>query len=264
MPAKRHVLAILITAMGATVVAACSGSSNEFRGTVVAPIETISALTPSLELITTLPAQPATAEALAQPRPPTPTPRPATPMPRPATPTPRPPTPTVQPPTLTPQPATPEGAVPTVDPKAYLDLPQQIGELGDAWTLSDIRVGTHPRMVRIVWEMAEDRKTVPLTEIVEVDNTKTAFPRRGSLLDPSWGAARIDVMISDCYAYGMPLNDLLPITLPGNSIVTKVGLHPTFDDALLGFSIGLSQPAGYEIYALTDPVRIVIDVITEP
>ncbi|MFQ5495190.1 MAG: hypothetical protein ACE5EX_07390 [Phycisphaerae bacterium] len=141
---------------------------------------------------------------------------------------------------------------------------QRVGSSGDTWTLADIRVGLHPERVRIVWEMSERRDTAPLTEIVEVDNTTTAFPRRGSLLDPSWGAARIDVMLHDCYAYGVPLNNMLPIAMSNSQLVTKVGVHPTFDDALLGFSIGLSKPAAYEIFTLTDPVRIVIDVITQP
>jgi len=145
-----------------------------------------------------------------------------------------------------------------------VDVPQEVGSLGSTWTLSDLRVGIHPQRVRVVWEMAEARDTAPLTEITEVDNTRTAFPRRGALLDPSWGAARIDIMIHDCYAYGVPLSDMLPIEVPGSSIVTKVGVHPTFDDALLGFSIGLSKPAPYEVFTLTDPVRIVIDVITQP
>lgn len=255
MSAKRPIMTTLIAVIGMTLVAACGSTADEFHGTVVVPLETVAAFTPAPELFATLTARPATPT----PRPATPTPRPATPTPRPATPiaTPRPATPTSQPPT-------PEGAVPTVDPKAHLDVPQQVGNLGEIWTLSDIRVGIHPRKVRVVWEMAENRKTAPLTEIVEVDNTKTAFPRRGGLLDSSWGAARIDVMMSDCYAYGMPLNDTLPITLPGSSLVTKIGLHPTFDDALLGFSIGLSQPAAYETYTLTDPVRIVVDVIIQP
>ncbi|RME41893.1 MAG: hypothetical protein D6791_19080 [Chloroflexi bacterium] len=261
MPAKKYISVTLIT-VSVTLLAACSSSSRTFRGTVVAPLETISALTPGPKLLATLTARPAATEEVAEARPPTPTPRPPTPTPR--TPIPRPATPTPRPATPTMIPATPEGAVPTVSPNAYLDVPQQVGVLGDTWTLSDIRVGIHPRRIRVVWEMVESRTTAPLVEIVEVDNTKTPFPRRGSLLDPSWGAARIDVMIHDCYAYNMPLDDMLPITVPGNSIVTKVGVHPTFDDALLGFSIGLSKPAAYEIFTLTDPVRIVIDVITQP
>lgn len=271
MPARRYAIIILIGATIMALTTACGGDPEAFRGTVVAPLETIAALTPGTGTFATLTAVPAAPRVGAEARPATPTPRPptatlrpATPTPRSTTPTPRPPTATVRPATPTPPPATPEGAIPTVGPEAYLDVTQQVGGLGDVWTLSDIRVGLHPERVRIVWEMAERRNTAPLTEIVEVDNTKTAFPRRGSLLDPSWGAARIDVMMTDCYAYTLPLNQMLPMTVPGSSLVTKVGVHPTFDDAILGFSIGLSKPAAYEVFTLTDPVRIVIDVITQP
>ncbi len=263
MPAKRYVVLILTATVGSILIAACGGDQAAFRGTVVAPLETISALTPGAALFATLTAEPAITQAPAEARPATPTPRPPTATPRAATPTPRPPTATARPDTPTPL-SPPEAPIPTIGPETYLDITQKVGSSGDAWTLADIRVGLHPKRVRIVWEMGERRDAAPLTEIVEVDNTKTAFPRRGSLLDPSWGAARIDVMVSDCYAYGVPLNDMLPITMSNSQLVTKVGVHPTFDDALLGFSIGLSKPAAYEVFTLTDPVRIVIDVITQP
>lgn len=267
---KRYVVLILIATVGTILITACGGDPEAFRGTVVAPLETISALTPGAALFATLTAEPPATRAPAEarlatptPRPPTATPRAATPMPRPPTRTPRPPTATVRPATPTSL-APPEAPIPTIGPEVYLDITQQVGSSGDVWTLADIRVGLHPERVRIVWEMGERRDTAPLTEIVEVDNTQTAFPRRGSLLDPSWGVARIDVMLHDCYAYGVPLDDMLPITIPDSQLVTKVGVHPTFDDARLGFSIGLSKPAAYEIFTLTDPVRIVIDVITQP
>lgn len=271
MPAKRYIRVVLIAVAGTILISACGSDPNAFRGTVVAPLETISALTPGPKLFATLTAQPAATQRVTEARPATPMPQPATSTPRPATPTPRPPTPTPRPPTATSRPATPNplptpagDAIPTVNPNAYLDVPQQVGSLGDVWTLSDIRVGIHPRKVRVVWEMAENHDTAPLTEIVEVDNTKTPFPRRGVLFDPSWGAARIDVMIRDSYAYGMSLGDILPITLPGNTVLTKIDQYPTFDDAVLGFSIGLTRPVAYEIFTLTDPVRIVIDVVTQP
>lgn len=271
MPARRYVIAILIAVVGMTLVSTCGGDPNAFRGTIVAPLETISAITPEPGLFATLTAQPAATQELTPAQSATPTlppstltPRPLTSTPQPATFTPAPPMATSPAPASTPQPATPEGAIPAIDPRAYLDVSQQVGSLGDTWTLSDIRLGIHPQRVRIVWEMAENRNGTPLAEIVEVDNTTTAFPRRGALLDPSWGAARIDIMISDCYAYEFPLNERLPIIPPDGSPVTKIGLHPTFDDAVLGFSIGLTEPAAYEVFTLTDPVRIVIDVITQP
>lgn len=241
------------------LLAAGCGSPQAFRGTVVAPLETISAFTPGPERLELTP-RPVPAEG--ETRPPTPTPRPSTFTPRPDTPTPRPTTPTPRPATPTPRPATPSTGQPTPDPRAYLGVVQYVGRLGQVWSLSDLRVGIHPDRVRVVWEMAEARDTVPYTEIVEVDNLRTPFPRRGALMDPTWGEARIDIMISDCSAMGLALDDMLPITLPETAIITRIGLHPTFDDAVLGFSIGLEKPAAYEVFTLTDPVRIVIDVIT--
>ncbi len=273
MPARRHIFAISIAALVMLFsVSTCGGDPDTFQGTVVAPLTTLSALTPGPELYATLTAKAGDTRPLAAARPDTPTPRPATPIPRPATPVPRLDTATPRPVTATPRPITPtalpsptpQEAAPTVAGDAYLQTPQQVGVLGETWTLSDIRVGLHSQKVRVVWEVAEDRTTAPLTEIVEVDNTTSPFPWRGALIDSSWGAARIDVMISDTYAYDIPLADLLPITMPGDSTVTKVGVHPTFDDALLGFSIGLSEPAPYEVFTLTNPTRIVVDVILTP
>jgi hypothetical protein len=43
--------------------------------------------------------------------------------------------------------------------------------------------------------------------------------------------------------------------------VTRVDRYPTESDAHVGFSIGLRTPAAYQAYSLTDPVRIVIDVL---
>lgn len=259
---KRYIFVILLSAVGAILTAACGSEANEFRGTIVAPQQQTTSPTTSQQGIpTTSPTQPTAPEAPARPQAATPTPRPATPTTQPATATATPPTATPRLATPTPPPATSEPAAPTTDPTAYLGEERQVGSLGNVWTLSDIRVGTHPGKIRVVWEMAESRNAAPLTKIVEVDNSETPFPQRGSLLDPSWGKARIDIMMSDCYAYGIPLNEELPIALPEGLLVTKVGLHPTFDDALLGFSIGLSRPAPYEVYTLAEPVRIVVDVI---
>jgi hypothetical protein len=271
MAAKRHIWLILIGIVGMSLASSCGGDSDGFSGTVVAPAETKPAAIPASARSEARGGQPAPADAApdkAQPAPPSPQPLAPTPPPD-NTAAPLPTTPASQPaiPTLLPATSTslpPLAAEPTVNPTTYLDVPQQVGAVGDIWTLSDIRVGIHPQRYRIVWEMAERRNTAPLTEIMEVDNTKTPFPRHSSLLDPSWGKARIDVIISDCYAYDVPLSDILPIETPGDSPVIKVGLQPTFDDAKLGFSIGLAEPAAYEIYTLTDPVRIVIDVITQP
>jgi hypothetical protein len=106
--------------------------------------------------------------------------------------------------------------------------------------------------------MAEHRDHVPLFKVAEVDNVAEPFPLGH---DPSWGVARIDLVMSDVYAYDFPLGQRLPFIPPDNPQVTRIGLYPTFSDAHLGFSIGLKKPSAYEVYELKNPVRIVIDVV---
>lgn len=160
-------------------------------------------------------------------------------------------------PSLTPSSSPPPGT-PTQEPSPYLNVTRQGGILGNVWNLADIRYGLHPDRLRVVWEMSELRDQIPRFEIVEVDNTSFPFPTGH---DPSWGAARIDLVVSDLYARNSPLIERLPLTPPDNRLVTRIGLYPTFSDSQLGFSIGLKTPAAYEVYELTDPVRVVIDVL---
>jgi hypothetical protein len=135
---------------------------------------------------------------------------------------------------------------------------RQGGSLGKIWNLADVRYHLHPDRLRVVWEMAEPGDHTPLFRVVEVDNAADPFPLGH---DPSWGAARIDLVMSDVYAYDLPLSQRLPFIPPDNPVVTRIGLYPTFSDAHLGFSIGLKKPSPYEVYELTNPVRIVIDVL---
>ena len=67
--------------------------------------------------------------------------------------------------------------------------------------------------------------------------------------------------MTDLYARNSPVVERLPLTLPDNPLVTRIGAYPTFSDAHLGFSIGLKEWVEYEIYELTDPVRIMIAVL---
>jgi hypothetical protein len=134
---------------------------------------------------------------------------------------------------------------------------KQGGNLGDVWTLADVRVGAHPEQFRIVFEMQEGRSYAPYFEAIQVDNARKPFPTGH---DPIWGAARIDIVISDLYLYDFPIAERLPIVAPDNPVVTRVGRLPTESDAHVGFSIGLKSPAPYEVYVLTEPVRIIIDV----
>jgi hypothetical protein len=180
----------------------------------------------------------------AAPPPSSPSSVPATPSMAPASP----------PPTSTPSPHAP---APT-STQSYVGVVRQGGELGGVWTLADVRYGVHPDRLRVVVEMAEPRDHVPLYKVAEVDNAAEPFPTGH---DPSWGVARIDLVVSDLYAYESRAFEALPLEPADNPRVTRVGHYPTFDDSSLGFSIGLAAVSAYEVHELTDPVRIVIDVL---
>jgi hypothetical protein len=139
-----------------------------------------------------------------------------------------------------------------------LGMKKQGGALGGTWTLKDVRVGAHEDRFRVVIEVAEARDRAPFFEAVEVDNAAVPFPSGN---DPAWGAARIDLIISDLYLFDFPVSERLPIAAPENPLVTRIDRYPTESDAHIGFSIGLREPAAYEAYYLTEPVRIVIDVL---
>jgi len=135
--------------------------------------------------------------------------------------------------------------------------------LGYIWNLTDIRCEVQPDRVRLIFEVEGGEEGIPYFELVEVYNDQVLFPVAPDqeAYDPSWGEARIDIIISDLYAYDYPLNEKLPIVLPDSPLVTKIGLYPTYDDAMLGFSIGLKRSAPYEVSTLESPARIVIEVL---
>jgi hypothetical protein len=152
---------------------------------------------------------------------------------------------------------------PTVEPtdqpgSDHLGMKKQGGALGGTWTLVDVRVGAHEDRFRVAIEMTEPRDHAPFYEAIEVDNAAVPFPTGH---DPAWGAARIDLIVSDLYLFEFPVSERLPIVAPENPVVTRVDRYPTESDAHIGFSIGLREPAAYEAYYLTEPVRIVIDVL---
>lgn len=149
-------------------------------------------------------------------------------------------------------------SLPTRSPTPSLGVAQVGGRLGGVWNLVDVRYALHPDRLRFVLEMAEDRDHAPFYRVVEVDNMASPFPTGH---DPSWGIARIDLVVSDLYGYDPPVLEKLPVVPPNNPRVTRIGQYPTFEDSILGFSIGLNSVAAFELRELTDPVRLVIDVL---
>ena len=103
-------------------------------------------------------------------------------------------------PTVTPPPAQPTASHTSTsppDPSSDPSGEHEGGILGSAWNLADLRYGLHPDRVQIVWEMAEPGDHVPEFQVVEVSNAASPFPTGH---DPSWGEARIDLVVSDLYA----------------------------------------------------------------
>ncbi|MFQ6001885.1 MAG: hypothetical protein ACE5LG_09515 [Anaerolineae bacterium] len=155
---------------------------------------------------------------------------------------------------------------PTPTAPAYIGQVYEGGTWGYIWNLTDIRCEVRPDRVRLILEMEGmegGEEGIPPFQLVEVYNDQVLFPVAPDqeAYDPSWGEARIDVTIINLYAYDYPLNEKLPIVLPDNPLVTKIGLYPTYDDAMLGFSIGLKRAASYEVSTLESPARIVIEVL---
>lgn len=137
---------------------------------------------------------------------------------------------------------------------------QQIegGTLGTIWSLDDIRYAQRSDRFRLVLKMEETAASVPYYTAELTDESMEPFP---GTPEPTWGRLRIDVVLSDVYAYEYPLVDRLPIELQDNPIVNAVSQLPTYDDARLGFSIWLKGPARFEVHELTSPGRIVVDVL---
>jgi hypothetical protein len=156
------------------------------------------------------------------------------------------------------------GATVTPTPPSYINEEREGGSLGGVWYLEDIDCQIAPEASRIAFQMREMSPGQPYYRVVEVYNDQVLFPSQPdrSEHDPSWGEARIDLLVSDLYGYEYDWSEL-PLACPESPAVIKVGHYPTYDDAILGFSIGLKRAAPYQVTTLEDPVRLVVEVQTE-
>ena len=189
--------------------------------------------------------------------PPTPTPE-LVPTDTPAPPDPATPTPDVQPtdtPVASPTPTPDVEPTPTPDLIGYR---VEGGELGEIWDLADIRYRHEANRFRLMLEMEETHPTAPYYTAELTDEDTEPFPVDR---DPAWGTVRIDLVVSDLYAWDYPLGEELPVEVAESPLVNAITLFPTFDDALLGFSIWLESPARFRIQELSDPVRLSVEVI---
>lgn len=243
----RSVVMVLLSILAGSLISCTVGIRSMSPTTMPPPPGALQVATPVPTLsMPTIPTSPIAPDTL-----PSPTIRPSPAQPA-ATPTPS------IPPTARVIPSPTVLKTPTIQPASLLNVLQTGGALGRIWTLADIRSDVKPNYVRVVWEMKEKDDIPPRFQVTEVLNAEKP-PPGGPV--PTLGQARIDVILSDVSARGFPLRDRLA-RMPGdNPLVTKIDLLRLEDDSLLGFAIGLKRPAVYEIYTLTDPVRIVVDVL---
>lgn len=120
------------------------------------------------------------------------------------------------------------------------------GQVGQTWTLADLRYGVQDGRLRVVWEMAETGERAPRYDVRQVETES---------------GTRIEVVLVDVSAAEVPLDETLPVEPAGVPTATRIDRLPTSDDASLGFVIELEAPAQYEVAELTGPVRVVVDVV---
>ena len=125
------------------------------------------------------------------------------------------------------------------------------GEIGAIYNLSDIRVGRHAGFTRIVWEMAEAEGS-PYHRIVSRAN-EDAPP--GEPFGRYW----LEISMSDVYLWDRP--ELLQSRdVDAEGAVSALAQIMIGDDALYSVGIALDGPARFEVSALENPVRLVLDV----
>lgn len=181
----------------------------------------------------------------------------------------------VTPTVLSPTPASSVQATEAEDRAPLADLPSPAlrtaaapgivyegGRLGTIWELADFRYEVYADRVRLIWQMDGGAEGVPFYRLVVVENATSPHP---AAPDAPWGALRLDLIFSDVYARAFPLREHFPLeNLSDAPPVVRVDRYPTFDDASLGFSVGLDRRVPLEVYELTGPARLVVDVLREP
>lgn len=173
------------------------------------------------------------------------------------------PTRSAPPPTPRPAPSAtlPSGDVPPQDEAddgplvaAFDGVVVEGGEIGAIYNLSDIRVGRHDGFTRIVWEMAEAEGS-PYHRVVSRAD-EDAPP--GEPFGRYW----LEISISDVYAWDRP--ELLQSRdVEAGGSVSALAQMMIGDDALYAVGVSLDGPARFEVSALENPVRLVLDVFDE-
>lgn len=142
-------------------------------------------------------------------------------------------------------PTTPPPTAGAPAPRADALLGQTVegGAIGATYRLAAMRSGEHAGFTRLVWELRE----------------ATGTPRyTATEVEAAGGGARIELTLRDVYAQDFA--GTLSLSVAGSPVVTGVSPLPLHDDAALGFAVALARPARFEVAALENPVRIVVDV----
>lgn len=121
------------------------------------------------------------------------------------------------------------------------------GAVGGTYHLDDVRTGRHEGFTRVVWAMAEAEGTPHWTALLRRDVEGTAV---------------IEITLADVMAIEKPAE--LSAQAVDSPIVDRLEPRRVADDAVLGFSVRLAQPAGYRVTVLEAPVRVVLDIAHGP
>lgn len=137
----------------------------------------------------------------------------------------------------------PTAGAPAPRADALLGQTVEGGAIGATYRLAAIRSGEHAGFTRLVWELRE----------------ATGTPRyTATEVEAAGGGARIELTLRDVYAQDFA--GTLSLSVAGSPVITGVSPLPLHDDAVLGFAVALARPARFEVAALENPVRIVVDV----
>ncbi len=156
----------------------------------------------------------------------------------------------------------PVGQAPAFRSAAAPGVVHEGGQLGAIWELTDFRHEVYADRVRLIWQMAGGVEGPPFYRLAIVDNKTSPHPTTSN--EP-WGTVRVDLIFFDVYARNFPLRERFPLTNWDETLpVVRVDQYPTFDDASLGFSVGLRQRLPIEVYERRDPTSLIVDVLVEP
>ena len=157
--------------------------------------------------------------------------------------------------TATPEPGEDTGAVPFPDVAAAATQEPSSGAM---LTVRDVRVGTHDGYDRVVFELGGTGSPGWRVEYVgeAVDDPS------GQPVELAGGAALQVVLLGMGYPMDTGVTEWAggPLTLPGSTSVRQVVFRGTFEGQAQAFVGVAAAGTPFRVFALADPVRVVVDV----